>query len=216
MSQKNLSITKIVINSIIVILEIIGFVLIISKLKLGAFLYYTECSNLLLLISSSILIYKSYRDLKGKPQPCKIFEILRYSSCLSVFVTFLVVLTILGPIMENGYYGAFISGSMKYHHLLCPLLGTFSFIFLEKYEFDSRDVIRSLYFTVIYAIILISLNIANVVDGPYPFLRVHDQSILTSILYFFGIVGGTVVLSIIFKVTNYKFTLLNEKNRKKK
>ena len=216
MNQKNLSITKLVVNAIIVILEIIGFVLIFMKLKLGAFLYYTECSNFLLLISSSILIYKAYRELVGRPQPCKLFNLLRYTSCLSVFVTFVVVLTILGPQMEGGYYGAFISGSMKYHHLLCPLLGTFSFILLEKYEYDSTDVIRSLYFTVIYAIVLISLNLAKIVDGPYSFLKVRSQDIVTSLLYFVGILGGTVILAIVFRILNQKYTLLNEKNHKKK
>lgn len=216
MSQKNLSITKIVVNAIIVILEIIGFVLIIKRLKLGAFLYYTECSNLLLLISSSILIYKGYRELVGRPQPCKLFNLLRYTSCLCVLVTFVVVLIILGPQMQGGYYGAFIEGSMKYHHLLCPLLATFSFIFLEKYDYDSRDVIRSMYFTVLYAIILISLNLAKVVDGPYPFLKVRSQDLVVSLLYFVGILGGTILLSIILRITNQRYTLLNEKNHKKK
>ena len=218
MNDKNIKITKLVINILIVVLELIGFVLIFKELKFGFLIYYTQCSNLLLLISSCALIYGLIKELKGEKlkinsKLMKLFEIVRYTACLSVFVTILVVLTVLGPIYPTGYYGILIQGSMLFHHLLCPILATISFIVFEKYEFDSRDVIRSLYFTVLYSIILVTLNIAKVVDGPYPFLRVTDQPLITSLLYFIGIVGGSVVLSLLFRLANKKICIV--KNHKK-
>lgn len=219
MNEKNIKITKLILNIIIVILEIIGFVLIFNQLKFGFFIYYTQCSNLLLLITSCMLIYGLIKELKGEKlkidsKLIKVFEILRYTACLSVFVTILVVLTVLGPIYPEGYYGILIKGSMLYHHLLCPVLAIVSFILFEKYKFDSIDVIRSLYFTVLYSIVLLTLNIAKVVDGPYPFLKVYNQPVITSVLYFVGIIGGALLLSYLFRLCNGKLCLT--KNHKKK
>lgn len=45
--------------------------------------------------------------------------------------------------------------------------------------------------TLIYGILLIICNITNVVYGPYPFLHVHEQSVMASILWFAGILLGT-------------------------
>ncbi len=212
MKEKKITIIKLIVNILIVLLELIGFVIIYKKLKLGLFVYYTECSNLLLLISSCMIIFELINKLNGnkikiKKKYMKILDVFRYTACLSVFVTLLVVLTILGPTYPSGYYGIMLSDSMLYHHTLCPILAIISFTFLEKYEFNTKDVIRSLYFTFTYAIILILLNILNVVDGPYPFLRVQSQSILTSVFYFVLIIGGTIVLSFVFRLANRKLCI---------
>lgn len=57
MNSKNINL---IINSTIVILEIIGFILVFNELGITSLEYYTEDSNLLLLISSIIfIIYNS-------------------------------------------------------------------------------------------------------------------------------------------------------------
>ena len=52
----------IIVNLAIVILEIIGFALVFKELGTDAFIYYTEDSNLILLISS--LVFLAYAFLK--------------------------------------------------------------------------------------------------------------------------------------------------------
>ena len=212
MKDKKIIIIKLIINILIALLELIGFVIIYKKYKLGLFIYYTECSNFLLLISSCMIIFGLINKLQGnkikiKKKSIKLFNVFRFTACLSVFVTLLVVLTILGPTYPTGYHGILLSGSMLYHHTLCPILAIISFTFFEKYDFNTKDVIRSLYFTITYAIVLISLNILDVVDGPYPFLRVQNQSILTSMFYFLLIIGGTVILAFLFRLANRKLCI---------
>jgi len=82
-------------------------------------------------------------------------------------------------------------------HVLCPVLAIISFIFFDSNEIENslKNNLRSLYFTIIYAIILISLNILNVVSGPYPFLKVNQQSPLMSLFWIVLILGGALILS---------------------
>ena len=71
----------------------------------------------------------------------------------------------------------FILGNMFEHHLLCPLLSLFSFMFLEDYKLKLNNIKYPVIITTIYGFILILLNIFKVIDGPYPFLRVYNQTL---------------------------------------
>jgi ABC-type transport system involved in cytochrome c biogenesis permease subunit len=82
-------------------------------------------------------------------------------------------------------------------HLLCPLIAFLSFIFFESHDIENtlRNCLRGMYFTIIYAAILISLNIFKLVNGPYPFLKVYEQSVLMSVFWIIAIMGGILLLS---------------------
>ena len=204
--KRELKTVTLTINLAIIIFELFGFINVFRSIGLNAFLYYTENSNLILLISSIMLCVYLIGDLKGKKfKVPKWFSAFRLTGVLSVTVTFLVVLFILTPEFDNGFYGAFIENSMKYHHLLCPLLGMISFIFYEKYEFKKYDNLKSLIFTIIYSAILVPLNIFKVVDGPYPFLKVHGANLLKSAITSSLILIGTIILSYILVILNKKF-----------
>ena len=58
--------------------------------------------------------------------------------------------------------------------------------------------------TVIYAIITITLNALYIMYGPYPFLKVHEQSFAMSVVWFILIVGGSWVLSILLYIAKRK------------
>ena len=53
----------------------------------------------------------------------------------------------------------------------------------------SNKKIIGLAFTIIYAIVLITLNILDIISGPYPFLKVKEQSIPMTIMW-----GGLILL----------------------
>lgn len=91
---------------------------------------------------------------------------------------------------------------MLYHHTLCPILAILSFVFVEKYE--NLNTIHGLYFTIIYAIIMISLNVLKVVEGPYPFLLVYKQPIIHSIIWTVIIFAITYAIALILKKVNGK------------
>ena len=106
------------------------------------------------------------------------------TSCLAM--TLLTVVIILAPMYEdgNGWYIMLCTSSMLYHHLLNPLAAIFSFVLLERSPRLPRSTVKwALLPTVLYGGIILWLNIQRVVDGPYPFMKVYDQSVQASVLW---------------------------------
>ena len=210
--SKKMSYIGLFINLVIVILEIIGFVMVTRNFGSGIFEYYTQDSNLLLLVSSliySIYIFMGIR--RGRIEIPNWLGVLKYMAVVSVSITFIVVITILSWSMEGGLYGMLFEGAMLYHHTICPILAVISFILFENYDIDGNiQIIRSLYFTFIYSIILISLNIVKLVEGPYPFLMVHNQSIFMSLFWIVIILSGAFGISMGLRFLNRKFNLVRK------
>ena len=76
------------------------------------------------------------------------------------------------------------TSSMLYHHLLNPLAAIFSFVLLERTPRLSHSTVKWAPLpTVLYGGIILWLNIQCVVDGPYPFMKVYDQSVQASVLW---------------------------------
>ena len=200
MDRKQINSAALIINLTIIVLEVIGFVLAINELGMDTVIYYTENSNFLVLIASILF---SYYIIKQKEIP-KWLSILKYIATVSVTITFLVVIFILSWMSSFSFIELLTEGSMLYHHTLCPILAIVSFALLEKYAFTKKDTIRALYFTVIYAAIMIPMNILNVVDGPYPFLKVTSQPVLVSLMWIVIIFGFAYVIALILKKVNGK------------
>ena len=53
-----------------------------------------------------------------------------------------------------------------------------------------QDSIYAMIPTIIYGIVMYTMNFLRVYDGPYPFLRVHDQPWYMSVLWFLIIAGA--------------------------
>ena len=75
------------------------------------------------------------------------------------------------------------------------VLSLFSFMFLEDYKLKLNNIKYPVIITTIYGFILILLNIFKVIDGPYPFLRVYNQTLLVSITYFIVMTLGCLFIS---------------------
>ncbi|WP_410320224.1 hypothetical protein [Methanobrevibacter sp.] len=194
-THKNINI---IINLLIVILEIIGFVLVFKELGITSLEYYTEDSNLLLLLSSIIILIHIS---KNKELPLW-FKSFRYIAIVSTTLTLIIVLTVLSWTTDFGLYYLLFHESMLYHHTLCPVLAILSFVFVERY--DNLHTIHGLYFTVVYGIIMIILNALKIVEGPYPFLLVHNQPIIHSIIWTALIFAITYAIALILKKINGK------------
>ena len=64
------------------------------------------------------------------------------------------------------------------------LAAIFSFVLLERTPRLPRSTVKwALLPTVLYGGIILWLNIQRVVDGPYPFMKVYDQSVQASVLW---------------------------------
>ena len=170
---------SLLLNGLMIIFEVIA--LIINLHNNGLLIeYYTIDSNMLALVSS--LIYFVYLILDEKMP--RWLEIFKYMTTVCLTITFLVVIFILAPMYEFNYKFFLLDGAFVYQHLLCPIMAVVTFLFFDTlHKFNIRDYIRGLYLTVIYAIILITLNIVGIVKGPYPFLMVKEQSVMASVLW---------------------------------
>lgn len=188
--SKNIQIA-LMLNLAIFICEIIGIIIRFhTKGSLGIE-YYTMDSNLLTLVASAILIFYIVTH-KRIP---KWLSLLRYTATTMLSVTFLVVVLILAPMLEHGYAILLLTDQMLYNHLICPILSFISFVFFEEHPFKLRDINWPIGVTILYAIILVALNLCHVVDGPYPFLQVYDHSVLVTLCWTILILGGTTGIS---------------------
>ncbi|MBQ3392776.1 MAG: hypothetical protein IJG52_05105 [Lachnospiraceae bacterium] len=81
-----------------------------------------------------------------------------------------------------------LSGSGLYLHLLCPVLGTASYLFAESHA-GWGVWFLPVAVTLVYGLTMILLNALRVFDGPYPFFRVHNQSIAATALWILVLIG---------------------------
>ena len=177
-------------NVLLIVLEIVALMQCWDALGCIDFRYYTIDSNIFVLISS--ILYLITR--KNIPE---IVQLTKYSSTLSVLITFLVVVFVLYPMYDFNFQFLFLAGPNLLMHVLCPIIALISFLLFEENNLENtlKNNFRALYFTIIYAVILIGLNILKVVVGPYPFFKFYEQPILIPVICIFGILIGALILS---------------------
>ncbi len=184
----------IVFNILFLICELVGLGIIMLGGNKSLFEYYTVDSNLFALIMTVVYLYFVCTDKKIS----KAIYLLRLMSLVSLMITFLVVLFILSFMVPLqflfwGYYG-----TNLILHVICPLLLLYIYFkFDEKVKVNKYELIYNMIPTLIYAIILIILNIKGIVDGPYAFLRFNFQPLYQSVLWFILIVGITYPIGLV-------------------
>ena len=191
------------VNLAIVFMEIIAAVMSWQDYAWGMFQFYTQDSNLLALAACAVLALYQIRALRyGSEIPLWAMQFKYFAVCC-LSVTFLVVIFVLMPMMGGMWL---MEGTMLYHHLLCPLAAFFGFVFAEKgADIKTKSVCIAMIPTVIYALTLIVLNLLHIVEGPYPFLKVYEQSVLMSIVWFVLIIGGAWLIAMgVFKLYRHK------------
>ena len=164
----------------VVVGEAVGLVLATLENGWGQFVFYTQNSNYFLLITTLAHLYFLLRK---KPVP-KVVNRLKYIATCTTTVTFFVVVAVLLPMYRRPYI-TFLNGANLFQHTLCPILGFASLLFMDPVE--KRDSRLALIPTGLYALVLVPLNYFRVCDGPYPFLKVHNQPWYMSLLWLFAI-----------------------------
>ena len=155
---------------IVLLLEVRGLSLSISDRKWKILVFYTQLSNLAATVSALLLV------ILGQPTWV---TALRYLSTCMLVMTFLVTTCVLIP-MGGDPKRLLWSGNGLYHHILCPILSTVSYIFAERH---SGMIWLPIVVTLIYGMVMLYLNGIRKVDGPYPFFRVHNQSVAATVLW---------------------------------
>lgn len=199
MKKKDVSL---ILNILIIIFELIGFIVTIKVNSRISYEFFTEDSNILMLFSS--LLFVIYLLLNKKiPSWLKQFK---YLSTVCLTLTFFVVLLILAPMYNFNYGYMLFHQSMLYQHLICPILSIVTFIFFDDLrDYNKRDNFIGISFTLVYAIVLIVLNLINVIEGPYPFLMVRNQSLLASLIWLITIPGLSYFFAYGLRRLNHKY-----------
>lgn len=201
---------SLILNCAIIILEAISFLPALTSCDFSGLKYYTQDSNLFAFITSTICVASSIICFIKKENHWPSFvKLLKYMSTCCLFVTFLVVICVLAPMVGKGGYAALLlNGNLLYHHFICPVLAIISFVFFENgIALPKKSIFIALIPTLLYAVILTILNISHVLVGPYPFLHVYEQPIYMSILWCVLILG--IALGIAFIV--WKLNSLGKK-----
>ncbi|WP_408069366.1 hypothetical protein [Butyrivibrio sp. JL13D10] len=167
------------VNLILVILETVAFAHDIYAFRFGLFEWYTVDSNVLQLVVS---VWVIYCVLRNKQFP-KILTVAHFISAVGLTVTFLIAAFVLAP--EGGIAYYFLNDVAPINHFIGPLLSVISLLFLEKTErLSLSTIIWPAVASLTYGAIALVLNAVRIMDGPYFFLKVYEQSAGVIILWF--------------------------------
>ncbi len=193
------------VNVLIVIFECIALVLSLINQGVENFLFYTQDSNYLAMLISLLFCIYGVREMRGMGRIPDWLHVVRYVSVSCLMVTFFVVLFVLMPMMGENALAMLYEGSMLYQHTICPLLAVCSlFAFETEQSLPKSAIIKACIPTLIYAVIMMILNICKVVEGPYFFLMVYVQPWYMSVLWciiIFSIAGFLAFL--VWRLHNY-------------
>ena len=164
--------TGLILNGILLLLETRGFYISFSARKLGNFVFYTQLSNMMCALSAGLYL------LFG---PGSAVTAVRYLATCALVMTFLVTIFVLIP-MGGDPRDLLWEGNGVYHHVLCPVLCFISYVFFEQHAGPDM-IVPSMLLTLLYGLIMLYLNYIRRVDGPYPFFRVHNQSVKASVIW---------------------------------
>ena len=212
--QHNLrSVVSFIINGILVVLAVIGTVMSVHShgSVLASMVYYTQDSNLFLGAASLLYAIAQVRAIRhGTGIVPGWIRKMKYFSVCCIAVTLFVVLFILAPMASSlgGLRWILFSGSMLYQHLLSPVIAIAGFLLFEKEpRLPLRMTLYALIPTLVYAAALYPLNIAGVVDGPYPFLQVRNMTVGMSVMWFFIVLVLAYVLAWLIWLFNKKIRI---------
>ena len=197
--MKNLRIRDvlaIVANIVLAAVIIIGMRLSLIEDGKIEFYYYTELANVFSLVAAILyLVFMMISAFKEKEMP-KVVSLIKYISVISLALTFIVVLVVLAPYYNNAFGLLLFSGAYLCYHTLAPLIALISFMFFEEHNVKGLiDNLIGISLTLLYGVVMIILNVARVITGPYPFLLVYKNTFGMSVVWFIGIIGGTFLLA---------------------
>ena len=192
-----------VINTLIIVGEAIAQPMIFIPRGIMAAQYYTQLSNLMLMIAAIILEVFLIRKIVKKTAIPRWVGLVLFSAVAATTVTIVVVLTILS--WQVGDLGWLLfNGSMLFTHTLCPILAIILFTVFNPCEFKKTDARYAMIFTLGYAVVAMTMNIAKIWHGPYPFLWVYEQPVWISVMWVIVILAGAYGLAKLLLLPNIK------------
>ena len=157
---------------LIIAIEIFGLTSVGKKSLIRSMFYYTQLSNLAALLSLiCMLVFGDQPWVTG----------FRYLSVCMLMMTFLVTVFVLVPTIKDTHLLLWSRVGFSLH-IAGPFANLLSYLLLETHAQSWMIVIPPV-LTLIYGLIMLWGNYKRVIDGPYPFLRVYNQSALATVLW---------------------------------
>lgn len=191
MSKKKIGL---IINIIILLVEIFAIGRSIFIDRDFSLSYYTIDSNIIALISSLLFVIFYKKDIE-------LVKDIRFVATSCLAVTFLVVIFVLCPMYEFNYKLFMFTDNFLIFHTIVPILSIISYITFEERSTKNH---LCLIFTTIYGVILVALNVLCLIEGPYPFLMIRNQSPLMTLLWGALIIGGSYLIGMGLNYLNKK------------
>ena len=200
--RKLLLVPAILCNLAIVIMECIAFRMLwqVDSTFSHQVIFYTNQSNFFALICSALFVLIGtaalFRD--GRiPHGLHVFRlmcsVMLYNTFIVILYGFVATVYTAGP----GAFAAMYGGSMFVMHLLAPLVSVASLLFFEGEPLLTLgDTVTAVLYTYLYSIVMVILNAAGKVDGPYPFLQVDVNPWYVSLLYAVILLPGAYLVSL--------------------
>lgn len=203
----------VVISLLIIVLNIISFCMLDEPFGLAIFRYYTYCSNFLSIFNSLALIIFLLKNKNAFDKIPRWVYIFHYIVTICLTITMIVVFTVLIPLYGEGGVEHYLTGSFRsmVFHFIAPILSIISFVLISKHFcLNKQEIVKAILPTFLYAVILLTLNILKLVDGPYAFLKVYNQPVYMTIFWIVCILGAGILIAIIYYVVNKKiYKLVN-------
>lgn len=205
MSNRTKLTISIVLNAALVVMELFALFRYTIAEGWGLFIWYTNDSNLFALLVSLLYVCAGVQVLLSPYISMgAATRTLRLAAVTSLMLTFFVVLFYLAPAKgPGGYHSMMFSGSGLYLHTICPLLSLLSFVCCEDGpRIRLASAAKAVIPTVLYAAVLIPLNIFRLADGPYKFLRIYENTVTESVLWVVACVGGAYIMALLLRKAN--------------
>ncbi len=169
MSSKNRSVTEMILNTVIVVLTIVGIIFMLTgKPEEGAlqstgienFKYYTVLTNVFCgTVAALYLVFILLKKDTGK------IRVLKLAAVCGVAITFAVVAFMFGPLY--GYPQFYKHGNL-FFHLLLPVAAMAEFIIVKRERMPFRYTVWSAIPTLLYGAGYLLNILINGIGGPWP------------------------------------------------
>ncbi len=189
-----------ILNIAALVLGCVGIVFRLSRSFEDFFLYYTQISNVIAVISSGMFIV--FRN-TGNARLEAAVRSARYLGACMLTMTFLVVMCIFVPFgtpeTTRRLLGS-VNGVL--HHTICPVLSVVSYIFFEDGEKTRRAPLIPFIATAIYSFTVYTLNFLRLAPAPYPFFEVYDHPVWELIAWFIGLMAMVTAIAVVVNAAN--------------
>ena len=193
-----------ILNIIAFVLGCVGIIVRVVRDIPDFWLYYTQLSNVVAVISSAMFIaFRSSRNEKLRA----VVRGVRYLSASALTMTFIVVMCIFIPFGDTPVMVSRLLGHVNgfLHHLVCPVISVTSYVFFERGVRSWKGLLIPFAGTAVYAFTVYTLNFLRLAPAPYPFFEVYEHPVWELVAWFFGLMALITGIAVVIKIANNKF-----------